>query len=616
MEKEGFCMIAKKKKLFLQDLEKIYLLLKEKQKELNSFFDVLKEKDKTKKDFIDNFLQQIGLDLNDENRLAAISRIVNLREDTLIQAMEKEGFNEDKIIKSKEEAYLWVSRYHIKLHSKLLYKIDSLKLLTPFYRTILNGIHEVGLSISDWQSSWTAHIINGINRELYRVFGGDEEKIYEMINEKELFDKNEEGKKGDRSYSVLIKTKDGYKSIAYKEAFKNEVEKTVKSLKKLILQLSVLEDELYNQKELYIRYFEAIVEAFDEKDTSKLIKKWADVDRAWMKITTPLQVGHPLEYYEDHYKKAVALEWDMRIANPAYNQESQTKNHISKMFIKLYDLLCDDTHTKDKVLDAISKVQLYIGRPMLYYGAEFCGLFSAQVVPNDETVSKEYGKKIFAFSDNVLDSIKAKPTLKIHQMIFGKDFIEHEKELIFKKEKLWHKLYDTTTIGHEFGHILWMDDDTETVMNKTGNFKNIEEFKATTGGLMAFFENENEELKEYILRDIIKRAITLIAWKETGEVEPYYCEGLIHLHILFQSKALKFDDRLSIDFGRYEQTKTEYKKVYEELAKHYLDKKDATLFLKRFAQKDGKYFIPKEKKVQNFVSYYWKLYKEIGRVVV
>ena len=610
-------MKEKKRKLFIEDLKKIYLLLSERQKELSSFFDILKGERGDKKELIDNFIEKLKIEKSDENRLALINRLVNLREDSMVAALKKEGFSEEDVIKAKEEAYLWVSDYHTKLHKNILYKIETLKLLTPFYRAVLKGVHDVGVAMSGWQSSWTAHIINGVNRELYRVFNGDEEKIFEMLNSKDLFDKNEDGTKADRSYSVLVKTKEGYKNTPYVKAFTKEVEEVLRVLKRFKLQLSVLDDEIYDQKEEYLAYLDALIKAFGEKEGDKLIKRWADVDRAWMKITTPLQIGHPLEYYEDHYKKAVALEWDMRIANPDYTQNSTVKDSIETMFARLFDKLSSQTDSvKDKVLKALSKVQLYIGRPMLYYGAEFCGLFSAQVVPNDETVSKEYGKKIFAFSDNVLDSIRAKPTLKIHKMVFGDDFIEHEKELIFKKEQIWHKIYDITTIGHEFGHILWMDDDTETVMNKTGNFKNIEEFKATTGGLMAFFENEKEELKEYILRDVVKRAVTLIAWMETSEVEPYYCEGLIHLNILFKSKVLSFKgEKLSINLDRYEEAKNEYKKTYVSLAKHYLSKNDATLFLENFAKKEDKYFMPTDKEVYSFVSYYWELYKEIGRVV-
>ena len=608
------------KELFLQDLEKIYTLLQERQNELNSFYEILDKNIENKTDFIDNFLKDINLPINKETRLSAVNRLVNLRDESLVQELQKAGFNEKEIDIAKEKAYIWTSDYHLKLHEQLLYKIESLKLLTPFYRTILRGVHKAGLSFTKWQSTWTSHIITGVNRELCRLFNGDEEKIYQMLNEKKLFEIDEEGNIADRSYSVLVKKDKEFFHVSYKEAFEKEVERITKELETLTLQLSVLNDEIYDLKNEHIEYFKAIIKALNETNKSKLIKRWADVDRAWMKITSPLQVGHPLEYYEDHYRKAVALEWDMRIASPKYSQKSDTKNSIEDTFIKLFEKLAtkDKESIKTSTLQNLNKTQLYIGKPMLYYGAEFCGLFSAQVVPNDEKVSSEYGKKIFAFADSILEAQKAKPTMKITQMVFGDEFIKEQKELLFNKPDIWHKIYDITTIGHEFGHILWMDKDSETLMNKTGNFKNIEEFKATTGGLVSFFYNEKKELKSYILKDITKRAIGLIAWMQTGEVEPYYCEGLIHLDLLFQSGVLDFEKSLSIDFSKnaYQNTSQLYKERYNELAKHYLDKKDATEFLSRFAKKEEDCFLPVDKKVKSFVEYYWNLYKEIGREVV
>ena len=615
-------MHDRNKKLFYEDLRKIYLILEQRQKDINSYFDILNNKkcNKQKRDFIDNFLNDIKLTINKENRLSVINRLVNLRDDSLIQALKKEDFSEDKILEIKENAYLWVSKFYIDSHSKIIHKINSLKLLTPFYRAVLEGVHEVGKSLSSWQSSWTAYIINGVNKELYRLFEGDEEKIFKMLNEKELFDKNEEGKQAQRSYSVLVKTKDGYKNTAYSEAFSKEVKNVIKSLEKFKLRISVLKDDIFHQECFYQDYLQAIINAFSETNTDKLITKWADVDRIWMGITSPLQIGHPLEYYEDHYRKAVALEWDIRISNPNYNQASNTKKTIQDMFDSLFTKISDKNKYKNiykSTLSNLNKVQLYIGRPLFFYGAEFCGLFSAQVVPNDESVSSKYGKKIFAFADNILDSLKAKPTLKINEIVFGKQFLKFEKDLIFNKKEIWHKVYDVTTIGHEFGHILWMDKTSETLMNKTGNFKNIEEFKATTGGLMAFFLYEQKELSPYILRDLTKRAVGLIAWKETAEVEPYYCEGLIHLDILFQSGVLCFDGTLSIDLTdeKYINTKKIYQKMYEELARTYLQKQDATKYLNKFVKKEGKYFMPVKQKVKSFVEYYWDLHKEIGRVV-
>ncbi len=608
------------KELFLYDLEKIYLILQDNQNELNSFYEILHKDIPTKKEYIDNFLNDIKLPLNQETRLSAINRLVSLRDESLIQELQKANFSEEEIDKVKEKAYLWASNYHINLHKKLLRKINSLKLLTQFYRTILEGVHQAGIAFTKWQSSWTSHIITGINRELFKLFNGDEEKIYQMLHQKKLLEIDEDGKTADRSYSVLIRNDDEFRSLSYKDAFAKEVEEVSKPIETLVLKLSVLDDEIFGLKDEYINYFNAIIKALNERNTSKLIKRWADVDRYWMKITSPLQVGHPLEYYEDHYRKAVALEWDVRIANPKEISQSNTKEKIKDTFLKIFDSLALPAHKNIKIstIANLNKVQLYIGKPMLYYGAEFCGLFSAQVVPNDEKVSSQFGKKIFAFADSILEAQRAKPVMKITQSIFGNNFIDEYKDLLFNKPEIWHKIYDITTIGHEFGHILWMDNTTETAMNKTGNFKNIEEFKATAGGLVSFFYNEQEKLKNYILKDITKRAVSLIAWMHTGEVEPYYCEGLIHLDILFKSGVLRYEkEKLHISFDDkvYEKTVSLYKNTYNNLAKHYLYKKDASEFLYMFAKKENGYFLPLDKKVKSFVVYYWELYKKIGREI-
>ena len=339
-----------------------------------------------------------------------------------------------------------------------------------------------------------------------------------------------------------------------------------------------------------------------------------------MKITSPLQIGHPLEYYEDHYRKAVALEWDLRIVNPK-NSAGVVINHVKSMYDNIFEEIKDVSRETKKTynnsIKSLNSVQLYLGRPALFYGAEFDGLFSAQVVPNDEVVSKEEGKKIFAFADNVLESSRAKPFLKFHSQIFPTDFLHDSRIQLFNNDKKWHEVYNITTIGHEYGHILWIDNDTETLMNKSGNFKNIEEFKATTGGLVAFFTNEQDELKKDIMIDVIKRGVGLISWRETSEVQPYYCEGLIHLQGLFETKVLTFNKELEIDMSdvAYERLKSWYIKTYKKLARHYLQKKDATEFLNKYAVKNNKTFDPKDERIRYFVNYYWNLYKDIGQVV-
>lgn len=610
------------KEQFYSDLGEVYNLIKTKQEGLHAYYDVLKpDADPEKKAFVDTFLEKIGLEITPENEMAVITRLVSLRDDALLQALKKAQYSEEEIIEKKEEAYLWVADFHLKMHSELVEEIEKRDLLTPFYREIFKGVHEVGKRFSSWQSSWTAHIIDGVNRELYRLFNGDEEKIFEMLHEKDLFDRGHEGEKGDRSYSVLVEQPNGsFKSVPYAEAFAQEVTEALLALAEFKNSLLELEDEVFGQKEAHINYLQAIIEALAEKDTTKLIPKWADVDRKWMKITAPLQIGHPLEYYEDHYKKAVALEWDLRIVNPK-NSAGDVREKIKQMYAAVFSTLKDEVPGSKKIYDtslkSADRVQLYLGRPALYYGAEFCGLFSAQVVPNDEVVTKEEGKKIFAFADNVLESIQAKPFMKIQSEIFPKAFLDQSREIIFKKTDIWYEVYNITTIGHEYGHILWIDDDTESVMNRTGNFKNIEEFKATTGGLCAFFHDDRADLRAHVLNDTIKRAVGLIAWKETGEVEPYYCEGLIHLSGLFETGVLKFGKKLEIDMSEagYEKIKAWYLDTYKSLARHYLNKADASDFLHRYARKEDKYFMPVSDEVRYFVNYYWNLHKEIGQII-
>jgi hypothetical protein len=603
-------------KNFENDLVEVYEIITKRQKELGEYFKIVENDENTfgeMRVFIDNFLENIGLSKIKENRLSALTRLIALRDEQLVQSLMKEKFSDQEIDDTKEISYLWVKDFYLQRHEDLLLLIEDKRLLNEFYRILLRGVHDVGISLSHWQSSWTEHIINTINPGLKEEFG---EGVLKYLNENNLFDKNSSGQSADRSYSVLKKVENGYKALSYAEFFKDEVISVVENLRNLTEKLSQLRDDDTHHKDEYIAYFEALADAFGETNRDELIEKWSDVDRRWMRITSPIQVGHPMEYYEDHYRKAVALEWDVRISNPKNEGAEKTYQNILHMYKTLFSKLgSGKENVLDLTLSNLQRVGLYIGRPALYYAAEFNGLFSAQVVPNDEIVSKEEGKKIFAFSDNILDSLRAKPFLKIQNKIFGKEFMEKERELVFKKAPLWYRVYEATTVGHEYGHILWLDNDTESKMNASGVFKNIEEFKATCGGLMAFFMREDDAIKEYVLADILKRAVGLIAWMRTGEVEPYYCEGLIHLSALFDSGVFRFDEELKIDMSdeAYERLKQWYFDVYESLAKHYLDKKDANEFLSKYAVKVAGIYLPVDKNVKSFVDYYWSLHQNIGR---
>lgn len=600
------------KQQFMQDLQKIYDELQNRQQSLNGYYKLLNQEHLEAKTLVEELLVQLKLPINSDTTMAILTRIVNLREDALEQVLQKEGFSEDEIIAKKEEAYLFSKKMHLARHENLISWIKSEKLLTPFYIKLIEGVHAIGISMSEWQSAWTATIINGVNRELLKEYNGDEKAIFSMLKDKKLLDLDPNGAVGDRCYSVLIDNK----SIAYCDAFPDEVAALVGVIEDCVEALSLEDDEIFEQKNEWITYFIAIKKAFSVTDTDKLIGYWADVDRAWMQITTPLQVGHPLEYYEDHFRKAVALEWDLRIVNPALQSASMTRENIKSFSAKLAkEIKGKVMPTIEKNATQVDETQLYIGQPILYYAAEFNGLFSAQVVPNDEQVSAEMGKKIFAYADFVMESKKAKPIMKLSVETMGLEFIQKQRTLVENTPALWQELYDISTIGHEFGHILWIDGDTEMVMNGSGQFKNIEEFKATAGGLMAFFDNEKEELKKHIIDDLVSRAVGLMAWREVGEVLPYYCEGLIHLDILFGSGVISYDKQIKIDYTKYEEMKTKYQEAYKTLAQHYIDKKDAMLYLEQYAKKSNAIYLPVDKDISVFVEHYYARYKDIGQQV-
>lgn len=602
---------------FMNDLQLIYNELQTRQKELNSYYDLVDESKTHKKaeDVVDAFLTLIDIPKTKESQMASLGRIINLREDSLEQILKKNNCLDEEIVIKKELAYGFASSLHINRHESFIKWVEDKNLLTPFYRSLMLGLHYVGIALSTWQSYWTDHIINNVNKELSKRFDGDDSKVFEFLTANHLLDLDHNGNIADRCYSVLVKDEKGdYKSVAYVNAFPKEVKEVIIAFEQMISLLQQSEDEVFDQKEEWLVYFNAIKEAFSHTVPNELVAKWANVDRAWMSVKTPLQVGHPLEYYEDHYRKAVALEWDLRIINPKLQEGSPTRENIKKFASLMADGLGEKAKvTIEKNLKQVDETQLYIGQPILYYGAEFNGLFSAQVVPNDEEVSVELGKKIFAYADFVMESKKAKPIMKLGVEIFGKEFIESQKELINSNPKLWQEMYDISTVGHEYGHILWIDGDTESKMNESGQFKNIEEFKATAGGLMAFFVNEKEELKKELINDVVTRSIGLMAWREVGEVLPYYCEGLIHLDILFKSGVISYKDKITINYEKYDEMKKFYQEAYLNLAKHYLSKLDAEEYLTSYALKKEGVYLPKDKNINSFVELYYLRYKEIGQ---
>jgi hypothetical protein len=505
-----------------------------------------------KRQILDDFLVFLWIEKNNETRYAAYSRIVWLKEEPLILYLEKSGFSEKNIFEKLDLSYNLVCDFHSEIQAVMISVIENKKLLTPFYLEIFKWVANVWLAFNDFFLPWRNHIVRWVNKDLEEKFDNNSEKIIDFLNTNKLFEKD-----SDRSYSALVLENNKYKIKSYSEVFEKQVKEIVVELDSFIIKLSSLEDEIYNSKDNYINYLRAIKNAFIEKNVDKLLDKWQEVDNTWMEIKTPFQIWHPLEFYEDKYRKAVAPEWDLRMQNTVF--ESDVADYIEKMYEVLYDEIGRDNYKSSYEFSLANqkRVQLYLTSPVLYYSSELTWLFSAQVVPNDEVISKAKWKKIFAFPEMVLENKRNAPFMKIDSNIFERNLLDNYRRTLFWDKKIFYKIYDIETIGHEFGHTLWLDLDTEVKMNsKTGVYKNIEEFKATTWWLVMYFLNENIalNLKEELLTDHIIRCISLLRYREVNEIEPYYCESLIHLSILFESWIIYVNDDNKIEFNFSEKT--------------------------------------------------------------
>jgi len=606
--------MEKTKEQFLKDVEEIYEFVKISN---NKIYDFLDFENLEKKEILEDFLRENNLRICEESIYATASRITSLRTDPLIKFMESEKLDKEVIKKILTKSYYLAKDIHMKKFEEILEYINSKNLLTKFYRELITSFHNVGKSFNKWFVNWNEHIIHSINEDLKNKYGTDE-KVLEFLRMNNLQDKGHGGIEADRSYTILSKQNDQYTVKTYFEFF-DDVKEIIEKIRLTKEKLSKLKDETYNLDQEYQDYFQALIDAFIEKDRNSLVEKWCKVDEKWMKITSPIQISHPLEYYEDHYRKAVSPEWDIRIINPKL--VSNRANEVKEMYNQLFDKIGNGFEkVREMCINNINRTQNYLGKQMFYYGSHLEGLSSAQVVPNDMIASKNFGKKIFSFADKDLESARRRPFMMLAKIIYEEDFVKESRRFLMNETKKWYDLYDLSTIGHEYGHILWLDNDTETIMNNSGNFKNIEEFKATTGGIITFFLKEREELKKEFVRDIVTRAVGLISTKEINELRPYYCEGLIHLKGLFDCGILTWNGNeskliVNISNENYDKLKSWYFKTYENLARKYLEKSDANNFLSEYAKLDGDYFMPVDSHIKDFVKYFYEMYTKYANVI-
>lgn len=579
---------------------------------------------------LDNFLDELSMKKTPENRFIAYARIADLRAEPLDlyldkineQIIENNKINYIKIpnkLENKREvinkSYMYVKKIYENLSDRFIFKLEEEKVLSNFELTIFKWVLKVWKAFNNFTTIWEDTIIKQ-NAILDKKFNGDSEKIMQFLRDKNLLELDEKWNETDRSYSVLR----WWKAISYFEAFTNEINFIAISLQDFIEELKLFDEE---EKNNYINYLTSIKEAFLEKNINKLLSKWQKVDENWMQIKWPLQIVHPLEFYEDKYRKCVAPKWDLRILDRDI-LNSRVEKDIKIMYEKIYDELWRDKYSESYNFskENLNRVQLYISEPVMYFGAGLNWLFSAQVVPNDEEVSEKFWKKIFAHPKMVLESRKKSPIMKLTKDILDENLLNDYLKLL-EDDSLYFSIYDIETIGHEFWHTLWLTKNSEVLMNKkTWNFKNIEEFKATTWGLCSYFftNNSDEIFNKNIFIMHLARCIWLLKYRKVSEVLPYYNESLIHLDIMFESNVFKIiNNKIILNFSEknWENLKNNYLKHYKKLINIYLEKLDAWIFLYDYVVKDSNWDnVPQNKILQEFGNYYYDLYKKIWNELV
>ena len=570
---------------------------------------------------LDAFLDAMNLEKNEETRFIASQRLGLWKFEPLDVYLEKAGKNQQERDEYFESSYTYTRKFVEELQENMLAKIRSEQLLSDFYMMLLEEIHALGKLFSDMFLVWNRKLLFGVNRELEARFEHNSEAIIQFLEKENLFDTGHNNDRADRSYSILEKTSSGYKKLAYSQAFKPQVDAIVKQLESFIQKLKNTSDEVYGKHDAFIVYYNSIREALVETDTDKLVQKWYEVDVAWMDIDTPFQPAHLIEAYEDKYRKAVSIEFDIRIVNPQLFTSS-VQADVASMYEWFFGEIGKDgdfSEAYEYSAKNMKQVQLYLGVPYLSYGSFLCGMYSAQVVPNDPEVSKKRGKKIFAFPQFVLEWYRNAPFMKLDSQTVGSDLLRKFRTFLFGRDSRFYEIYDIETIGHEFGHTLWLAPNTEVQMNrKTGLYKNIEEFKATAGGMVAYFMNENVDLCEDVIVTCLVRNIKMMRYREVEDIIPYYCECLISLHIFYTSGIISIKwgkIELCMNSDTYQVFKELYTGAYSHLIHTYLNKLDAGEFLYEYVENVDGVFLPKAPELREFVGRYYTLYKEIGNEI-
>jgi hypothetical protein len=129
---------------------------------------------------------------------------------------------------------------------------------------------------------------------------------------------------------------------------------------------------------------------------------------------------------------------------------------------------------------------------------------------------------------------------------------------------------------------------------------------------MAFFRTPwMQELRSPVCAMLLIRCIKLITKMKEVPYLPYYCEAIIHFHILWESGVLVQDAQgkigMNLSEKNYHKMIEWYTKTYQALIQVYAQKRDATELLSQFTVREAGVMLPVHPKLREmFLGVYQK----------
>lgn len=128
----------------MNNFKELAKLVKNRKENINFFYDLLDSEQWG--EYFERLLTLSELKRDKTTLLAILRRLVDLKEENLIQEWKKNNFKEEKITKLKHKFYEEIRKFYEKEHQELIYEIKERKIVNDFYQVLIQGVHKYRLS--------------------------------------------------------------------------------------------------------------------------------------------------------------------------------------------------------------------------------------------------------------------------------------------------------------------------------------------------------------------------------------------------------------------------------------------------------------------------------------